>query len=115
MSKRPEPPSFLGRQTVRQATNADLFLEKVPVHNKLWQRQMICLIMLVGEITGGGFETHKGDKTHGFITKTSLQMTKTYNLNTHPLFSLLCFSLLFPTHSNISLTAYLYINQRDSR
>ena len=31
--------------------------------------------LLVGEITGGGFETLRGDKTQSFITKnTSLQL-----------------------------------------
>ena len=25
--------------------------------------------LLVGEITGGGFGTHRGDKTHSFISK----------------------------------------------
>ena len=66
--------------------------------------------LLVGETTCDGFETHRGDKTHSFISKTSLQITKTYNLNTHPLFSLLCFSLLFPTRYNTSLKTYLYRN-----
>jgi hypothetical protein len=38
MSKKPRPPSAFGRQTVRQATKADLFLETFPVHKKFRQR-----------------------------------------------------------------------------
>jgi len=32
--------------------------------------------VLVGETTGGGFETLRGDKTQGFITKTQAYRSK---------------------------------------
>jgi hypothetical protein len=48
--------------------------------------------MLVGETTGGGFKTLRGDKTHCFISRTkSLQQLE--KLNTRPLF--LSFFLVF--------------------
>ena len=40
--------------------------------------------LLVGETSGGSFRTLRGDKTHGFITKTKTY--KIQSLNTHPLF-----------------------------
>jgi len=40
--------------------------------------------VLVGEITGGGFETLKGDKTHGFISTTKNLHNK-YKLLIHAL------------------------------
>jgi hypothetical protein len=38
--------------------------------------------MLVGETTGGGFETLRGDKTHCFISRTKAYNYLTQKLNT---------------------------------
>jgi hypothetical protein len=38
--------------------------------------------MLVGETTGGGFETLGGDKTHCFISRTKAYKQLTQKLNT---------------------------------
>jgi hypothetical protein len=52
------------------------------------------LAVLVGETTGGGFQTLGGDKTHCFITNTkSLQTQKAYNTRPLFLFSLSSVSL----------------------
>jgi hypothetical protein len=37
----------------------------------------------VGETTGDGFGTLKGDKTHGFISKQQAYKIQTKTLNTH--------------------------------
>jgi hypothetical protein len=53
--------------------------------------------MLVGETTGGGFETLRGDKTQGFITRTnSLQTLE--KLTIHAL-SLLSSVSLYSLHT----------------
>jgi hypothetical protein len=45
---RPRPPSFLGKQTVLQATKADLLFRISPVHRKVWQMLTICVITSSG-------------------------------------------------------------------
>jgi hypothetical protein len=44
------------------------------------------MFLLVGETTGGGFETLRGDKTQFYFKNKSLQTQKAYN--TRPLSSL---------------------------
>ena len=53
--------------------------------------------MLMGEITSGDFGTLRGDKTHGFILKTSLQITK-LTILIHTLSFLSCVSLYSFSH-----------------
>jgi hypothetical protein len=61
-----------------------------------WVKLLLVCSLLVGETTGGGFETLGGDKTHCFITRTKAykQLTQKLN-NTRPLsFSLVFLSIL---------------------
>jgi hypothetical protein len=39
-------------------------------------------VLLVGETTGGGFETLRGDKTQSFISRTKAYKQLTQKLNT---------------------------------
>jgi len=48
ISNGPRPPSFLGKQTVLQATKADLLFRISPVHRKVWQMLTICVITSPG-------------------------------------------------------------------
>jgi len=52
----------------------------------------------VGETTGDGFGTLRGDKTNGFISKQQAYKIQTKTLNTHPLF-LSSISLLSLSHT----------------
>ena len=62
----------------------------------------------MGETTGDGFETLRGDKTQSFISRT--QAYNNIKLNTRPLSLYLVFLSKLSTQNNISLTAYLYTN-----
>jgi hypothetical protein len=53
--------------------------------------------VLVGETTGGGFETLGGDKTHCFITRTRSLQTHRSLQYTPSLFSLVFLSILSHT------------------
>jgi hypothetical protein len=64
----------------------------------------------VGETTGGGFETLRGDKTHCFISRTKAYKYK--KLNTRPLSFSLVFLSTLSTQNNISLACYLYTNSK---
>jgi len=55
------------------------------------------LQLLVGETTGGGFETLKGDKTHCFISTTGSLQNK-QKLLIHALCFLSSVSLISPTY-----------------
>jgi hypothetical protein len=50
-----------------------------------WDKLTLLMVlwkMLVGETTGGGFETLRGDKTHCFISRTQAYNYLTQKLNT---------------------------------
>jgi hypothetical protein len=60
-------------------------VERVPVPIKQRDSRsyaMVVQAVLVGETTGGGFETLGGDKTHCFITRTQAYNYLTQKLNT---------------------------------
>jgi hypothetical protein len=65
----------------------------------------------VGETIGGGFETLRGDKTHGFISTTRSLQNK-QKLLIHALSFLSSISILSLPHTDnsINLVAYLYTN-----
>lgn len=65
--------------------------------------------MLVGETTGGGFETFGGDKTLFYFNNNKLTITK-LKLLIHALSFSLVFLSNLSTHNNINLPAYLYTN-----
>ena len=67
--------------------------------------------LLVGETTGGGFETLGGDKTHCFISRTKAYKHKKLN-NTHPLSFSLVFLSILSTQNSISSACYLYTNSK---
>jgi hypothetical protein len=69
-----------------------------------------CKSLLVGETTGGGFETLRGDKTHCFISRTKAYKHK--KLNTRPLSFSLVFLSTLSTHNSISSAYYLYTNSK---
>jgi hypothetical protein len=64
----------------------------------------------VGETTGGGFETLRGDKTHCFISRTKAYKHK--KLNTRPLSFSLVFLSNLSTQNSISSACYLYTNSK---
>jgi hypothetical protein len=59
----------------------------------------------VGETTGGGFETLRGDKTHCFISTNK-------KLTIHALSFSLVFLSNLSTHNSISSACYLYTNSK---
>jgi hypothetical protein len=69
--------------------------------------------MLVGETTGGGFETLRGDKTHCFIStiKGLQRLNKSFEY-TFPLFLSLLFLSSLSTQNSIHLATYLYTNSK---
>jgi hypothetical protein len=69
--------------------------------------------MLVGETTGGGFETLRGDKTHCFIStiKGLQRLNKSFEY-TFPLSLSLVFLSSLSTQNSIHLATYLYTNSK---
>jgi len=70
--------------------------------------------LLVGETTGGGFETLRGDKTQSFISRTKAYSSKNKHkkLNTRPVSFFLVFLSNLSTQNNIHLATYLYTNSK---
>jgi len=67
--------------------------------------------VLVGETTGGGFETLRGDKTHGFILITrSLKNKQKLLIHALSFFSSVSLLSLPRADNSINLVAYLYTN-----
>jgi hypothetical protein len=68
----------------------------------------------VGETTGGGFETLRGDKTQSFISRTKAYSSKNKHkkLNTRPVSFFLVFLSNLSTQNSIHLATYLYTNSK---
>jgi hypothetical protein len=68
----------------------------------------------VGETTGGGFETLRGDKTQSFISRTKAYRSKNKHkkLNTRPVSFFLVFLSNLSTQNSIHLATYLYTNSK---
>jgi len=66
-----------------------------PKNTSVFWRTGLWYQLLVGETTGGGFETLGGDKTHCFISRNK-KLTILKSLQYTPSLFLLCFSLLSP-------------------